>query len=642
HTGALAGADAVYDAALRRAGMLRVFSTEELFDAVETLARAQPLGGERLAIITNGGGPGVMATDALICQHGRLATLSAASVAQLDALLPPTWSRANPVDLIGDAGAERYQQALDVVLHDELADAVLLLHAPTAVASSTAIATALAPRLHHSGRNVLACWLGGATVAPARRIFAQAGVPSYDTPEDAIGGFMQMVQYRRNQQLLVEVPPAQAPGGAAPHDLARAMVDAALAQRRPLSEPEAKTLLAAYGIPVVDTRLAATVDEALAAAREIGYPVALKIVSPDITHKSDVGGVALDLESPDMLRTAAAAMARRLRQAHPAASLRGYAVQAMARRPQAHELIVGVSTDPVFGPVILFGQGGTAVEVTADHAVGLPPLNQVLARDLVARTRVAKLLAGYRGRPPADLDAICRVLLQVSQLVSDLAEITELDINPLLADSQGVIALDARISLAATTLRGVDRLAIRPYPTELEQRLMWQGQPLLLRPIRPEDASAHLAFFHALSPEDVRYRTFISQRELAPSQLARLTQIDYDREMALIATRQRPDGSAETLGVARAVADPDNVDAEFAIIVRSDLQRRGLGAILLGSLIAYCRARGTQRLVGESLRANLGMQRLAQRHGFAVLPGADAASVALRLALAPANAEAPA
>jgi acetyltransferase len=310
-------------------------------------------------------------------------------------------------------------------------------------------------------------------------------------------------------------------------------------------------------------------------------------------------------------------------------------VQAMARRPEAQELIIGLTTDPVFGPVILFGAGGIAVELTADHAIGLPPLNMVLARDMISRTRVARLLGGYRGRPPADIDAISRALVQVAQLAIDMPEIVELDINPLLADSRGVLALDARIRIApcGPGANGLDRLAIRPYPVELEQWIEWDGQPLLLRPVKPEDGEAHIAFFAALDPEDVRLRMFTGMRELQPAQLMRFTQIDYDREMAFIATRKRADGESETLGVARAVSDPDNEQAEFAVVVRSDLKGRGLGPILMTRLIDYCRSHGTGELVGEVLAYNSRMLGMMTRFGFDITPMPGDGTMHLRLAL---------
>jgi acetyltransferase len=636
HTGALAGSDDVYDAAIRRAGMLRVFSTEDLFDAVETLARARPLAGDRLTIMTNGGGPGVMATDALIASQGQLASLSDETRARLDTSLPATWSHGNPVDIIGDAPAERYRQTLEVLLQDSQSDAILFIHAPTAIVSSVDIAKTIVPLLQKTTRNIVACWLGGDAVVQARNICAEAGIPTYNTPEEAVRGFMQIVQYRRNQNLLMQVPPSL-PADFTP-DRAKAQTvirDALAGGRRVLSEPEAKTMLAAYGIPVVETRIAHTIEEAVQAAQQIGFPAAVKILSSDITHKTDVGGVVLDLETPDAVRAAATAMRKRLQELRPDARVQGFSVQAMARRPQAHELIVGVTTDPVFGPVILFGQGGIAVEVTADHAIALPPLNMVLARELISRTRVAKLLAGYRDRPPADIDAICRTLIQVSHLVTDIAEISELDINPLLADSNGVIALDARahVTLPGAAIAGVDRLAIRPYPEELEEWITWQGKPLWLRPIKPEDGAAHVAFFNALDPEDVRYRMFIRMRELQPSQLARFTQIDYDREMAFIATRSRQDHGFETLGVARAVADPDNITAEFAVIVRSDLKGQGLGPILMKKLIDYCRSRGMQQIVGEALGNNQRILKLASRLGFDIRFSPEAGTTFMRLDL---------
>ena len=636
HTGALAGSDDVYDAAIRRAGMLRVLTTEDLFGAVETLARARPLFGERLAIMTNGGGPGVMATDALVCGGGRLATLSNETLRRLGEVLPATWSHANPVDIIGDAPAERYRQTLELLLADDQSDAILFIHAPTAIVPSADIARAIAPLARGASRNILACWLGGDAVAEARKVFADAGIPTFNTPEDAVNGYLQIVHYRQNQNLLMQVPASAGNGFEADRLGARKVIEAALAEGRCwLSEVESKAVLEAYGIPVVHTRFAADVEAAVAAAREIGFPVALKVVSQQVNHKSDVGGVALDLDTLDAVRAAAQRMQKRLAELLPQAVLTGFSVQQMARRPDAHELIVGAATDAVFGPVILFGQGGISVEVTADHAVALPPLNTVLARDMVGRTRVAKLLAGYRNRPAADMEAILSTLMQISQLVSDIPEVIELDINPLLADPSGVIALDARmrVALANQSSSSLDRLAIRPYPRELEETIEFEDRPLLLRPIRPEDGPAHLALFDALTPDDVRYRMFVRVRELSPSQLARFTQIDYDREMAFIATRMGPDGKDETLGVGRVVADPDNVSAEFAVLVRSDLKGHGLGKALMNKLIACCRARGTREIVGEALPQNTRLIRLVKGLGFEVTAAPEEGTMRLRLPL---------
>jgi acetyltransferase len=632
HTGALAGSDDVYDAAIRRAGMLRVLTTEDLFDAVETLARARPITGNRLAILTNGGGPGVMATDTLIAAGGKLGTLSEKSIQMLDKVLPANWSRGNPVDIIGDAPAERYVQALEVIAQDPNVDAILSIHAPTAIVPSSEIASTLIPAVKDTPQNILACWLGGDSVSVARHMFSDAGLPTYDTPEKAVRGFMQMVRYQQNQQLLMEVPSAGSHQFGEDRSRACQVVQQVLASgRNMLSEFESKIVLGAYGIPVVETRVVETPEQAVSAATGIGYPVALKILSPDISHKSDVGGVVLNLGDEDAVQRAATAMLARLQGLKPEAKLTGFTVQAMALRPEGRELIIGIATDPVFGPVILFGQGGIAVEITSDHAIAFPPLNMVLARNVISRTRVAKLLGGYRNRAPADMDAICQTLMQISDMIVDIPEIAELDINPLIADADGVIALDARIRVVSSAETGVDKLAIKPYPARLEQWIDWHGERILLRPIRPEDGAAHVEFFNALEPEDVRYRMFIRMRELSPPQLARFTQIDYDREMAFIATRQRASGQWETLGVVRVISDPDNIQAEFAVTVRSDLKGRGLGQILMEKVIAYSREHGTQEIVGEALNDNRPVLNLASHLGFELHPSPDNGTTRMRL-----------
>ena len=634
HTGALAGSDDVYDAAIRRAGMLRVYSIDDLFDAVETLGRAKPLKGDRLSILTNGGGPGVMATDTAVARGARIARLSNETLQQLDQVLPATWSKGNPVDIIGDAPAKRYTDALQILAGDAETDAVLLIHAPTAIAPSETIAQALAPVVTKLPKPSFACWLGGEAAAKARRIFTEAGIPTYDSPEDAVNAFLQIVNYRRNQEMLKQTPPSVSPDFTPDTASARQIIEHALAAgRNLLTEPEAKAVLAAYRVPIVETRVAKTVDECAHLAAEIGFPVAIKILSPEITHKSDVGGVALDLDTAEQVEASAAAMLARIEQLQPGAQIDGFTVQEMVRRPGAHELILGASVDPIFGPVILFGQGGTAVEVIADRAVALPPLNIALARELVARTRVARLLAGYRHRPAADLDAIYRTLNQVSQLISDIPEVAELDINPLLADETGVVALDARLSVAPAETFGPERLAIRPYPRELEEKIIFEGQTLLLRPIRPEDEPAHRVLFTKLHPDEVRFRFFGQLRELPHSELARYTQIDYEREMAFIATRVDENNEPETLGVARIASDPDNITAEFAIVVRSDLKGKGLGSILLKKLVDYCRDSGTAQIIGRVLPDNKRMLALAERHGFHRHPQLEEGVIEVRLPL---------
>jgi acetyltransferase len=632
HTGALAGADDVYDAAFRRAGMLRVDQIDELFDAAETLARSPVVRGDRLLIVTNGGGPGVMATDSLVARGGRLAQLSDAARAQLDAVLPATWSRENPVDIIGDAPGERYAEALRVLLAESAADGVLVLHAPTAIAPREDAARAVAQTVGAGPpRTVLTSWLGGAGAEPARRILREAGIATYETPEDAVRSFLHMVSYRRNQEQLMETPPSLPAGFAPRTDAARALVaQVAATGRELLNEPESKALLSHYGIPVVETRIAADAEEAARLAGEIGFPVAVKILSPQVTHKTDVGGVALDLATPAAVREAARAMGERLRASRPDAALAGFVVQPMARRPGAHELIIGAATDSVFGPVLLFGQGGTAVEVIGDRAVSLPPLNLKLAGELIGRTRVARLLEGHRGLPGADRGAICVALVALSQLVVDLGEVVEIDVNPLLADEHGVLALDARVRVAAAGRRAEP--AIRPYPSELEETVeLPSGGRVVLRPIRPEDEPAHRRFFERLDPDDVYFRFFSMMREMPRSQLARLTQIDYEREMAFLA--HAPGAEDETLGVVRAIADPDNREAQFAIVVRSDWKGLGLGRVLLDKLIRYCRSRGTGELVGQVLAGNRPMRRLAQDTGFRERLDPDEGVVEVRLAL---------
>ncbi|MEO6408073.1 MAG: bifunctional acetate--CoA ligase family protein/GNAT family N-acetyltransferase [Variovorax sp.] len=633
HTGALAGSDVVIDAAIRRAGMLRVNTLQDLFMAAETLAhfRGNPQRG--LTLMTNGGGAGVMAADAAALAGVELPVLSEGLRNKLDEALPPTWSHGNPIDIIGDAPVERYTATLRALLDEPEAGTVLFMHAPTAIVRSEDIARACAPLAREAAGRLMSCWLGDGGVAEARRIFEEAGVAGYETPEAAVRAFAMLASYERNQALLTEAPNASE---ATPPDsaAARAIVMAALdSGREMLDELEAKAVLKAYGIPIVATVAVGPSAEAAAdAARAIGHPVALKILSPHISHKSDVGGVVLGLDDDAAVRLAADGMLARVRALKPAAQITGFTVQAMVRRPYAQELIVGASVDAVFGPVILFGQGGTAVEVIADRAIGLPPLNRVLARDLVSNTRVAKLLAGYRDHPPARIDAICDVLVAVSQMLADLPELAELDINPLLADADGVIALDARLRIEPATGAGTARFAIQPYPAELAETWSLQGRQLQVRPIRPEDEARHRAFAMQLAPEDVRLRFFSVRRELPRSELARLVQIDYDREMAFVVLGSQPDGSLRTLGVVRALADPDNVEAEFAIILAAEVQGQGLGQRLLDKMVGYLKAHGTQRVVALVLRENKAMRKLATQSGF-VLDAAESDNTSLRYVL---------
>lgn len=615
HTGALSGSDEVFDAVVRRAGALRVHTIGELFSTAELLARHRQIVGPRLAILTNGGGPGVMATDALILAGGQLADLSAATCRRLDEILPSNWSGRNPVDIIGDANPDRYRQALAVLGDAPEVDAVLLIHAPTALAVSERIAHELVEAALASSTPVLSCWLGGASARKASTIFAEAGLPSFSQPEDAVAAFLTMVEYRANQEALTQVP-ARSPEGAR-HDAStasRLLDDARRRGQRWLNEVDAKLVLKAYGIPVVDTRLAKDADQAAAIAEDIGYPVALKLLSPDITHKSDVGGVALNLEDEPALRQAIRAIGNRLAEQRPAARLDGWSVQAMVHRSGGLELIAGSSTDPVYGPVLLLGQGGTAVEVVRDHALALPPLNTHLAARQLARTRVSRLMAGYRAQPPVPTEAVADVMVRLSCLVTEQSAIESLDINPLLANEHGVIALDARIEVRLPEQGPRVEPAITPYPSQLIESVEFAGQRIVLRPIRPEDESAHQRFFQRLAQEDVRFRFFGLIREFEHDQMARYTQIDYDREMAFIAVAD--DDAAETLGVVRAVFDSRFCAAEFAVVVRSDLKGRGLGRLLLEKLIRYCTDQGIQELVGQVMADNQRMLALAADLGF--------------------------
>jgi len=658
HTGALASSDIVFDAAIRRAGMLRVDTLQDLFDAAETLAHfkgqivsdaaLQDPAAASLMLVTNGGGAGVLAADACAREGVPLAPLTEAMKTALEPGLPANWSRANPVDIIGDAPVERYVHTLRTLLQDPAAGTVLFMHAPTAIVPSADIARALVaelgPLLRAAPGRLQACWLGARAVEEARHLFETAGIPCHDTPESAVRAFAMLATYRRNQFELMQTPPLRRVGvgqeatGLAPTQATAepelkvaapssigALIDSALREgREMLTEPEAKTLLAAAGVPVVATTIVKpTPEAAVAAAQALGFPVVLKVLSAQISHKSDIGGVALNLESAQDVSAAAQAILSRAAQRRPDATIDGFTVQPMVRRPRALELIVGASVDPQFGPVLLFGQGGTAVEVVADRAVALPPLNAALARGLIERTRVARLLHGWRDVPAADIDTVVDTLLAVSQLLATEPRIAEIDINPLLCDAQGAIALDARVRVSLNRPGGAEHFAIRPYPEDLVETVDWHGWPLVLRPIRPEDGPQHAAFVEKLDALDMRMRFFYSRRQIGPTEMARLTQIDYEREMAFIATAPSPDGAEQTLGVARAVADPDNQEAEFAITVRSDLKGGGLGELLMRKLIHYFRDRGTQRMVAYVLKENDRMLDLARQLGFELDPADD-------------------
>ncbi|MGE0736014.1 MAG: GNAT family N-acetyltransferase [Alphaproteobacteria bacterium] len=638
HTGAMAGRDVVYDAAFRRAGFVRVFDIAGLFDAAGILALARPPLGDALTILTNGGGIGVIATDTLIDLGGQLATLSPATRAKLDAVLPSTWSKANPIDIIGDAPGERYRAALDALADDPALPSILVMYAPTALASSTDAAEAVLKSKVVERKLLLTSWLGGSETAKAARdLFAAARVPTFDTPDQAVRAHSYLTTYRRAQTALMQTPPSLPELFAPDRQAVRDIIAGALRQKRAwLNEPEAKAVLSAYRIPVARTETAKTPGEAVATAISIGFPVALKILSRDILHKSDVGGVALDLNDAASVQRAAETMLARVAEMQPDAHIDGFTVQTMIRRPGAYELILGLTDDRTFGPVVLFGQGGVSAEIVGDRAVALPPLNLTLAHELMGRTRIHRLLQGFRDRKAAALDEVALTLVKLSQLAADLPEIAELDINPLLADDKGVIALDARIRVRPRQHRDpTHRFAIRPYPSELEETVVTaDGMKLTLRPILPEDEPKLVEAFERLSPNDIRLRFMAPIKTMTHEMAARLTQIDYDRQMALVLADPGPPGKSGLHGICRISADPDFTRAEFAVIVRSEEKARGRGWLMMNKIIDYARARGLKEIFGYVLADNQPMLKLSRDLGFTVAQAPDDGSlriVTLRL-----------
>jgi len=627
HTGALVGNDAVFDAVLARCGVVRVHSAQDLFAAARALSSRRKPRGDRLAIVTNGGGPGVLAADACSSENVQLAKLAPETIAKLDAILPKHWSRANPVDVIGDADGERFGGAARIVADDPNVDAVLTAFCPTGIASAESVADGILPVAKESGKPFLTAWLGEYSVVDTRHRVAEAGIPSYRAGEVAVQAFAALATHVKNQRLLLESPPPRST--TAEHDIGRAeeIFRVAVDEGRTLlNEVEAKSLLAAFGVPVPPFVIATTHEEAVRAAETIGYPVVMKVLSPDITHKSDVNGVRLDIRDArdagyqfdDILATV-----HRMR---PEAKVTGVLVQSMVARRDGRELMIGVTTDPAFGPAISFGSGGVAVELLRDNAVGLPPLNVRLAGDLIDRTRAARLLGAYRNVPAANREALIDVLLRVSDLVCALPWVAEMDINPLLLDPMGAVALDARVVIAPER-RHLDsrysHLAIHPYPEALEaiERLR-DGTEVTIRPIRPEDAERETDFITELSDES-RYLRFLSiVRHVTPEMVARFTQIDYDREMALIATRREGDGES-IIGVARYVRDPNPVSAEFAIVIADRAQRKGLASKLMGRLMTHARFAGIERLRGLVLASNDSMLELMDRLGFEAFPVED-------------------
>ncbi|MDZ4843619.1 MAG: bifunctional acetate--CoA ligase family protein/GNAT family N-acetyltransferase [Hyphomicrobium aestuarii] len=632
HTGALAGADHAYQAAFRRAGVLRVREISELFSAAELLAKCPPVGGERLVIVTNGGGAGVLAADRLTDLGGQLATLSQETIAALDAVLPPTWSHRNPIDIIGDANAVRFSSTLAHALDDPGIDAALVINCPTALNPSLDAANAILEVVANRRANgkpakpVLTAWLGVTAAESSRALFSRSGLPTFETPADAIEGFAQLSRYRQAQVELMALPTSAVATATTDADakVQHIIAVALRSGRTTLTEFEAKSLLAAYAIPVAETAIATTPAE----AERLSAPIitqhgacVVKILSVDISHKSDVGGVRLDLETPAQVREATKLMLTRCIAAKPDAKIDGFTIQPMIKRPHAQELLLGVSVDPTFGPLITFGAGGIAVETIRDVAHALPPLDMNLARDLMRQTNVWRLLQGYRDRPPADIDAIAVVLVRLAELAARHPEIREIDINPLLADELGVIALDGRVAIANQATSPRTAMAIKPYPSAWEREFdaATMGK-IVLRPIRPEDEPLYEAFFAKVDPADVRLRFFTPKVALSHRFLARLTQIDYDREMAFVAIA--PD-TGELLGVARFIADPDFVAGEYGVLVRSDLKGQGIGWALMSHLIDYAHGAGLKRLYGHILHHNTTMLQMCRELGFTTAPDVD-------------------
>jgi len=616
-----ATSDEVYDVAFRRAGMLRVESIDGLFDAAQTLAGAKPVRGDRLAILSNGASAGIMATEALLSGHGRLAHLSEDTRLAVDKLLGDSWSKSNPLSLRFDARAADWAEVLKILLSDPGVDAVLVLHVPFAGLSEVETAQIIALVGKKARRMVLTSWMGSEAAQKARAVFADAGVPTYETPEQAIRAFLYMVQFQKNQEMLIQTPDSLPTDFFPDTTGARTTCARALAEgRTQLTPAEAKDVLTAYGIPVVETQSVTSAREAVIAADLLGYPVALKLKSPQISQPQEVGGVHLDIEGPDKVWEAAASILARVSRQRPDAYVEGFVVQKMGRRTGAHELFVSAHLDPVFGPVIAFGHGGVAREMIRDRAVTLPPLNMSLARELISRTRIFNLLFGTPQHPAADIDDICLTIIQISQLIIDVPQICALDINPLYADDAGVLSLGAKVRVAPETRPGPERLAIRPYPRELEECMVLKnGRKVTLRPIRPEDEPAHRDFINKLSDDDLRMRFFgLVRRDFDHKDMARFTQIDYDREMAFIATATSEGGLPETLGVVRTATKPDNSEAEFAIVVRSDQKGTGLGSLLFQKMVSYTRGRGTHHLKGQTMVENKAMQGLSRKFGFKI------------------------
>ena len=625
HTGAMVGSDDVFDAALRRAGVVRLGTVGQMYAAAQALFSHFRPRGNRLAIITNGGGPGVMAADHC-CDIGiPLATPAATTLARLDEVLPENWSKSNPIDVLGDADPARYAAALQICLEDEQIDGVLVILTPQAMTDPTQAARVVIETARKTDKPVVTCWMGEEQVREARLLFKGAGIPTFRTPEPAVELFSHISAYYRNQRLLVETPASISSDQVAPRlESARLVIETALAEgRNLLNEMESKALLAAFRIPIAQTVIARSPSEAMVLAEEIGLPVVMKIDSPQITHKSDSGGVRLNLNSLAAVRDSYNAIVEEVRKNRPDAIIHGVAIEPMIQKANGRELMVGMARDQVFGPTILFGPGGVDIEPTGkDRAVALPPLNPFLVSDMLASTHTSAKLGAFRNMPPVSMEALESVLLRVSEMVCELPWISQLDINPLIVDENGAVAVDASIAIEQMPLTAgrYDHMAIHPYPSHLATSYQTNdGQTISIRPIKPEDADIEQEFVQALSPEAKYFRFMNTIRELSLAQLIRLTQIDYDREMAFIALVEE-DGKETEIGVARYATNPDGESCEFAIVVADNWQGKGVARRLMGVLIDAARASGLKYMNGDFLAENTRMLRFVSSLGFVLSP----------------------
>ncbi len=628
HTGAMAGVDAVYEAAFHRAGMVRVYRAEDMFDCAGLLARQRTPAGPRLAVVTNAGGPGVMAADELLEHHGLLATLAPETIDKLNEVLPEHWSHQNPVDVLGDARPDRYAKALQIVVADPNVDGVLVVLTPQAMTDPMATAIRVADVAAGTREPILAAWMGGQGVEPGRQILNQAGVPTYDSPDRAVRAFMYLVSYRQNREILYETPRKVPLNGSVNLGAAHAQIDEALnAGRDTLTEIESKALLSAFGIPTTIPQPAYSAAGAVQIARELGYPVALKINSPQILHKTEVQGVVLGVASDDEVQQIFKDMVERAKRLRPDAEVHGVTVQPMLAAAEGIELIVGAKKDPVFGAVMMVGAGGVTAEVLGDRALELPPLNERLARRMIDSLRIKPLLYGFRGRHAVNIDRLVEVLMRFSYLISETPSISELDVNPLLVTADGATALDARVILDRKTAESKPRpyshLAIRPYPEEYIRNVtLKDGTKVLLRPIRPEDEPMWHEHLKHCSQRSIWQRFRFLFKESTHEMATRFCFVDYDRTMAIVSEIES-EGRHEIIGVARLVADADHRSAEYAILLADEWQGRGLGNILTDFCFDICSTWGIDRVYAETTVDNQAMQKILRREHFKLKKASD-------------------